>query len=139
MARRTVVDRNSYRIEFETAGSGCYYLVTQDEEKGPYTTEEAAKRAAAAYLEERLSRPGDQLARQMAEDDDALRRAEERNQARFGQEVSDEVDELIARSRRASAAARLRNRQALEKREAEKNAAPEGKPVVRFKFGRDKE
>lgn len=138
MARRVIVQRERYRIEFETSGSGRYYLMLPDDQKGPYNTEDDAKRAAVAWLEERVSRPGEQLERQMREDDDALRRAKRRDQQRFGvtpEEAQEEVDDLISRARRGAAEQRARN-QRIRLQRPEKNAAPEG-DSGKFRFHGD--
>jgi hypothetical protein len=144
MARRQIYTSDSYSIEFDTAGSGTYWLVSPDGDKGPYTTEDAAKRAGAAFLESKLS-PGLALESRMLEDEEVLRRAEERDRNRFAtepeREAAEEVDDLIARAQTKAAKDRRSIAEAvarqLKAQEPKKNAAAEGADAVtvpKFKF-----
>lgn len=156
MARRQIYTSESYTIEFDPAGMGTYWLVTKDgDTKGPYADQEAAKRAGASFLEAKLARPGEALEKEMAEDDDVLRREEARNRERFRltpEEVEEEVEDLISRAKVGAARQRQieRDRQAARQQmenagsvaetiarqlAAQKNAAVEGgdPPLPKFK------
>lgn len=76
MARKTIRQDESYRIEFETSGNGTYWLIPKGEEqRGPYADEGAAMRAAVAMLEQRIGKAGSELEETMREDEEATRRA----------------------------------------------------------------
>lgn len=150
MARRVVLQRERYRIEFDTSGMGRYWFVTAKEQRGPYNTEDDAKRVAAEWLKAQLSEPGETLAETMAEDERALKAAEVRDQRRFAQPMTDaeeEVDDLILAARTRSARERKRlttDEESLGKSIAQqlraqtgKNADPEGKPAPKFKFQKE--
>jgi Arc/MetJ-type ribon-helix-helix transcriptional regulator len=76
MARKTIRQDDSYRIEFETQGNGTYWLIPKNENaRGPYADEAAAMRAAVAMLEARLGKAGADLEESIREDEEATQRA----------------------------------------------------------------
>lgn len=147
MARRIVLQRERYSIQFETSGNGTYFLVTPGGERGPYNVEDDAKRAAAEWLKAQLAVPGETLQETMEEDKRALALAERKNRARFSpEEAAEEVDELILSARTRAAADREKARgegslgQSIARQlraQAGKNADPEGKPAPKFRFQKE--
>lgn len=89
MARKTIRQDDSYRIEFETSGNGTYWLIPKGEEqRGPYADEGAAMRAAVAMLEARIGKAGESLEETMREDEEATRRAIAEAEARERREAA---------------------------------------------------
>jgi len=54
MGRRVVSEGQAFQVQFETSGGGSYFAIVHGEERGPFTSQEAALRHVQNKLENQL-------------------------------------------------------------------------------------